>query len=66
MIKSNQEQSEAIKRKDMILYRTTSVNFQGFNSMKLDVRTKSASKKYHLQMTDRERVRERERSIEKM
>ena len=50
MIKSNQKQSEAIKRKDMMLYRTTGVNFQGYNSMKLNVRTKSASKKYHLQI----------------
>ena len=37
----------------MILYRTTAVNFQGFSSMKLNVWTKFASKKYRLQMTSR-------------
>ena len=37
----------------MLLYWTNIVNLQGFNSMKLNGWKKSASKKYHLQMTRR-------------
>ena len=37
----------------MFLYRITTVNFLGYNSMKLNVWTKLLSKKYRLQMTRR-------------
>ena len=52
-LKANQKQLETIKSNDILLYQTTTVNFQGFTLIKLNIWTKFASRKYLLQMTRR-------------